>query len=207
MSAKDHPSSYYVWIDTEFSSLELEQAHILQLAAMVTTPDLRRVVPAEQDLVLSVALAPNQKISPWVEENIPAVVAACRGPDAIPLAELDVRLCNFIDAIVGGTAEEISSRPVLAGNSLHADWFLLRRFTPRFLERLHYRMIDVSSLKLQWLDHFSGAPFEKDQVENLCAYFPDLNVPDGAAPHDAYYDIQASAAELAYYRSQLVRQT
>lgn len=206
MSAKDHPSSYYVWLDTEFTSLELEQARILQIAAMITTPDLRRVAPANHDLVLSVALAPNQHISPWVEENIPAVVAACRGPDAVPLPELDLRLCNFIDSIVGPAAEDISNRPVLAGNSLHADWFLLRRFTPRFLQKLHYRMIDVSSLKLQWLDHFGGAPFDKDHAENLRPHFPDLNLLDGAAPHDAYYDIQASAAELAYYRSQLVRQ-
>lgn len=205
MNAKDRPSRFYVWLDTEYTSLDLFEARILQLAAMITTPDLQRVTSPQEDLQISIALAPNQVISEWVEKNIPAVVAACRGPDAVPILELDFHLCAFLDAKVGATAAEVSARPILAGNSLHADWFLLKRFAPRFVQRLHYRMLDVTALKLQWLDFFGGAPFEKDQPQNLLKYFPGAHLPKDLAPHHAYYDIQASAAELGFYRAHLAR--
>lgn len=196
-------SRAYLWFDTEFSSLDLDHAHLLQVAMVITTPGLERVHPAERDLNLYVRVTDETPLSPWVREHIPGVLARCRGPEAVPAASLDARLCAYIDEAVGPPQADIAERPVLAGNSLHADWLLARRLLPRLLERIHYRMLDVTALKLQWQDWLAREPMDKDDPALLRAFFPGWTVDAGAAQHDAYYDVQASIAELAYYRSRM----
>ncbi len=95
--------------------------------------------------------------------------------------------------------------PVLAGNSIHADWFLVRKYLPKFLACLHYRHLDVSSLKLQWLQWFEGEEFDKTNVELVKQHFAEAGVALDTQPHDAYYDVIASIAELSFYRSGLMR--
>jgi oligoribonuclease len=96
----------------------------------------------------------------------------------------------------------MGDRPVLAGNSVHNDWFLMRKFLPGFASRLHYRLLDVSTLKIQWMDAFGGEPFDKESIDQLNQYFPGGGI-DATNAHDALFDIKASIAELAYYRSSL----
>jgi oligoribonuclease len=91
---------------------------------------------------------------------------------------------------------------VLAGNSVHNDWFLMRRFLPQFAGRLHYRLLDVSTLKIQWQDWIGQAAFDKENIDLLNEYYPDGDLP-AVQSHDALFDIKASIAELAFYRSQL----
>jgi oligoribonuclease (3'-5' exoribonuclease) len=107
-----------------------------------------------------------------------------------------------------------NQRPVLAGNSVHTDWWLARRFLPLFSSRLHYRHLDVTALKLEWQrlhpDVESGAScssieasclsFEKENPEIIRRYFPEAVLSGAGSRHDAYYDVQASIAELAFYR-------
>jgi oligoribonuclease (3'-5' exoribonuclease) len=90
----------------------------------------------------------------------------------------------------------------MAGNSIHTDWMLARKFLPVFTGRLHYRLLDVSALKIQWLDLTDGAEFKKDDPKTVKKYFPEADL-RRLRRHDAYYDIVASAAELACYRSHM----
>jgi oligoribonuclease (3'-5' exoribonuclease) len=94
----------------------------------------------------------------------------------------------------------------MAGNSLHADWWLARRFLPRFSGRLHYRHLDVTALKLQWLHLYPGTEFEKENREIIKRYFPEAALSESGSRHDAYYDVNASIAELAFYRRFLFRE-
>lgn len=199
------PTPFYVWFDTEYSTLELEDARLLQIAATVTDHGLQRVAPANTDLNLVIRLEDQHPLSPWVSENLPDLASACRSNSAVPVATADEQLCHYLDHLVGPPKERIMDRPVLAGNSIHADWFLVRKFLPGFLDRLHYRFLDVTSIKLQWQDHFQGEPFDKEDAAMLQAHFPEARLAEGAALHDAYYDIQASIAELAYYRAGLLK--
>ena len=146
----DSNASYYIWFDTEYSTLELESARLLQVAALVTDTDLKRCSTPDQDVRLTIRLPEGQTLSPWVEENLPDLVRACRSPEAVSLNEAEARLAALVDPIAGPPAEKESQRPVLAGNSIHADWRLARRFLPGFLGRLHYRHLDVTTLKLEW---------------------------------------------------------
>ncbi|AKJ63992.1 Oligoribonuclease [Kiritimatiella glycovorans] len=196
---KEKPTPAYVWFDTEYTTLELENARLLQVAAMITDRDLERLHPPEEDFNRCVRLPRNAGLSSWVKRNLAGLIERCRGPEAVPADEIDGLLCDYIDRWLGLPKDEIELRPVLAGNSIHADWFLARRFCPAFLTRMHYRLLDVSALKIQWKDRGEGEELNKSDPQQVARYFPEADV-DRAAEHDALYDIKASAAELAYYR-------
>ena len=196
----DNAEKFYVWFDTEYSDLELETASLLQVAALITDSSLNRVLPPEQDVRLTIRLPDEAALSPWVEQHLPDLVRACHSPEAVSIDEADRRLAGYVDAVAGLPAVRENQRPVMAGNSLHADWWLARRFLPRFLSRLHYRHLDVTALKLEWMRLHPGVEFEKENPEIIRRYFPEAVLPVSGSRHDAYYDVHASIAELAYYR-------
>jgi oligoribonuclease (3'-5' exoribonuclease) len=78
MVKSQNEHKFYVWFDTEYSSLELETAWLLQVAALITDTSLRRVVPQEHDLRLTIRLPDSTTPSPWVEQNLQELVRACR---------------------------------------------------------------------------------------------------------------------------------
>jgi len=200
MSRKD--STAYVWFDTEFTSLELDEAQLLQVAVMLTDKNLKRITPPEEDLNFYVCLSETVPLSSWVEKNLTDLVKKCRSSAAVPLAEVDEKLTAFVDRWCGTPTKTIQKRPLMAGNSVHTDWILARKFLPTFTSRLHYRLLDVSALKIQWLDLTEGAEFKKDDPKTIKKYFPEADL-RRLRQHDAVYDIVASAAELAYYRAHM----
>ena len=192
----------YLWFDAEFTSLELETAELLQVAVIATDAQLNRLAPPATDLNLFVKIDNREGISPWVLENIPKIVDGCLSESAMDIEEIDNRFAQYVDEIIGGPFETIYERPVLAGNSVHNDWFLARKHMPAFFSRLHYRILDVSTLKLQWQDWKQKPEFRKDPAA-IQQYFPTANLSEGMIEHDAYYDIHASIAELAFYRASM----
>lgn len=205
-------SPIYCWFDTEFTSLEMDTASLLQVALVVTGTDLVPIVPDDCPDVpdsirrrngISVYLQPPEGWEPgtFIAQNMPSVVEACRA-SAFDVEDGDRFLSAYLDAAVGAASESIKERPVMAGNSIHADWFFVRRDLKRFHSRLHYRLLDVSSIKIEWRVGRGGPgpELDKGNAPELRAAFPAADLEGGAA-HDAYYDAQASLAELAWYRS------
>ena len=195
-------STAYVWFDTEFTSLELDEALLLQVAVMLTDKDLKRITPPEEDLNFYIRLPENAQISQWVEKNLPELIKKCRSHAAVPVDEVDAKLAAFVDRWCGTPTKTIQKRPLMAGNSVHTDWILARKFFPIFTSRLHYRLLDVSALKIQWLDLTDGEEFKKDDPKIVKKYFPEADL-RRLRQHDASFDIVASAAELAYYRAHM----
>lgn len=152
MSETIKKTSAYVWFDAEFTSLELDQARLLQVAVIVTDHQLNRIHPEEADLNLCIKLADGEPVSDWVEENLSGLVAQCRSDEAVTLEEADQQITALLDQYCGTPCNEMADRPVLAGNSVHNDWFLMRKFLPQFGSRLHYRLLDVSTIKILWQD-------------------------------------------------------
>lgn len=202
MSETNKKSKAYVWFDAEFTSLELDHARLLQVAVIVTDTNLRRIAPPEADLNLCIRLEEGDGVSPWVAENLPVLVAQCRSAEAVSIGEADRQIAALLDRYCGIPCAEMADRPVLAGNSVHNDWFLMRKFLPMFGSRLHYRLLDVSAIKIQWQDWAGQPPFDKENIELLNRYFPAAALPSVNA-HDALFDIKASIAELAFYRAHL----
>jgi len=198
------PTPAYLWFDTEFTSLDPNQARLLQVALLITDIDLNRLTSPEEDLNLCITLEPGAKVSGWVEENLPELLAQCRSDAAVTVDEADRQLAALVDKAIGPSAKDIADRPVLAGNAVHMDLLMARMFLPEFERRLHYRLLDVSTLKLLWNDRHPGQAFDKDTPATVAEHLPDgIALPSGAA-HDAYYDIHASLAEMNYYRTRLL---
>lgn len=195
-------TSAYVWFDAEFTSLNLDKARLLQVAVIVTDTSLNRIAPPAEDLDLCIRLNPSEQVSPWVEENLSTLVEKCRSNVGVTIDQVDRRISAIIDRYCETPSEEVDNRPVLAGNSVHNDWYLIRRFLPTLNSRLHYRLLDVSSIKIQWQDWIGGQPFDKESIELLNHYYPGEEHLDANA-HDALFDVKASIAELAFYRSKL----
>jgi oligoribonuclease (3'-5' exoribonuclease) len=112
-------------------------------------------------------------------------------------------LSAYVDSVLGSPAELESERPILAGNSIHADWWLAQRYLPRFMSRLNYRHLDVTAFKLEWKRLHPEKDISKDKKKFIRRYFPEAHLPKSGSHHDAYFDVQASIAELAFYRANL----
>jgi len=63
-------------------------------------------------------------------------------------------------------------------------------------------VLDVTALKTEWATTLDGPKFDKDDPASLRANLSDadLDTHSGTTRHDAYYDVQASMAELVFYR-------
>ena len=190
----------YLWFDTEFTGLDIDNAQLLQVALFVTDINLNRIITPECDINLCIKLEQDAEISDWVEENLAELLTQCRSTEAVTVAEADRQLAELVDKAVGSITD-IKLRPVLAGNTVHMDMALAKKFLPQFSERLHYRLLDVSTIKLLWNDWLNEDHFEKDNAEAVQRFLPDSFTVPSSAVHDAYFDIHASLAELNYYRT------
>jgi oligoribonuclease (3'-5' exoribonuclease) len=208
------PRFLYCWFDTEYTTLELERARLLEVALIVTNVDLVPVRPVDNpvpkellrlDGFSAVLTAPPEtEISEHVLTNYRPLLERC-AREGRAETEIDEYLMRYLDAVVPAAREDasVTERPVLAGNSIYSDYFLAKRYLPKFASRLHYRHFDVTSLKLEWQQYHRQAKFQKlGHAENIKSYYRGAD-PIVGDKHDAYYDVQASIAELAYYRSRL----
>ncbi len=204
----------YCWFDTEYTDLDLDRARILEVALIVTDETLEPIgvrpagIPSElltQDGFLACLLPPPRaEISRHVLDHYQPLLEKCERQGRRP-EEIDGYLASYLDQFDESRASDPKGRPILAGNSIASDYFLARRFFPRFVERLNYRRLDVSSFKIEWQNHFGGARFrKKGNAELIARYYPGRD-PVTGDKHDAYFDVQASIAELAFYRAHLRR--
>ncbi|KXJ13072.1 Oligoribonuclease, mitochondrial [Exaiptasia diaphana] len=104
----------------------------------------------------------------------------------------DLSLSKAEDIMVDFVKEHITSPNIcpLAGNSVHEDKRFLKKYMPRFLDYLHYRIIDVSTIK------------------ELCRrWYPiEYNgTPKKALNHRALDDIKESIRELQYYKKTIFK--
>jgi len=200
---EDAGTPAYLWFDSEFTSLDPDQGRLLQVALLVTDSALNRLTAPARDVNLCIQLGPDVPVSAWVAENLADLLGQCRSERAVSIEEADRRLAALVDEAVGPVAKDVKCRPVLAGNTVHMDIALVRKFLPEFARRLHYRLLDVSTVKILWNDWFPGKAFDKNEAGLIRRCLPPSVELPTARAHDAYHDIHASLAELNYYRRQL----
>ena len=203
MEEKRKVSSAYIWFDSEFTSLQADESHLLQVAMIITDHTVHRILPPECDVRFSVRLPDDASVSAWVQEHIPGLVAQSRSESAVMPEEVDRLLVSRIVQAIGAIPDDIRSRPVLAGNSIHADMSVIRRRLPRLASALHYRMLDVSAWKIGWVDYFGQDELPKDNAAIILSHGLAAAKSLGGGEHDAYYDVCASIAEYRYYLSRL----
>ncbi len=174
-----------VWIDLEMTGLDPKRHVIVEVAAIITDGNLN-VIGEGIDLVVHATEAELAEMDDFVTN-----MHANSGLDK-EIRESTTTLREAEDAVLALIAEHCDpEHPApLAGNSIATDRTFIRAYMPRLDEALHYRMIDVSTIK-----ELSRRWFPR-------AYY---NQPDkGMAPR-ALQDIIESIRELDYYRRSVFR--
>lgn len=172
-----------VWIDMEMSGLVPERDRILEVAMVVTGPDLETLAEAPV-YVLHQPEEVLEGMDSWnkATHGKSGLVDKVRA-STFDEATVEARLIEFLKPIVGARIAP------LAGNTVHQDRRFMARYMPAFDQYLHYRIVDVSTLK-----------------ELARRWRPDVLA--GLAKegrHEALADVYESIEELKHYRRHFLR--
>ena len=173
-------SDRLVWIDCEMTGLDIRADALIEVAALVTDFDLN-VLGEGIDVVVKPPAEALEQMDEFVR-NMHIVSGLLEELDqGITMAEAEDQVLSYIKAECPN-----GSRPPLAGNTVATDRLFLARDMPTLESFLHYRIVDVSSIK-----ELSRRWFPR-------AYF---NSPAKSGNHRALADIRESIEELRYYRA------
>lgn len=163
-----------LWLDLEMTGLDPAKDRILEVAAIVTDWQFTEVAVFET--VVHQPPKVLDAMDEWCQTQHGASGLTERvTASEVSEADAEEMLLGIVDDMFAD--EEMV---VLAGNSIHQDRRFIRKYWPRLENRLHYRMLDVSS----WKVVFEGKYRKK---------FPKKN------DHRALEDIRGSILELQYY--------
>ena len=168
-----------IWIDCEMTGLSLEKDVLVEIAVLVTDSDLN-VLGDGVDVVIKATPEQLAGMNEYVTQMHTSSGLITEIPHGISVQEAEVRVLAYLES----TSTQPGKSP-LAGNSVSVDRSFIARDMPLLNDYLHYRTIDVSSIK-----ELARRWFPK-------AYF---GAPAKTGNHRALGDIQDSIAELAYYR-------
>ena len=174
-----------VWIDLEMTGLNPDIDVILEIACIVTDGTLEQVVEGP-NLVLH---ATTEQLDGMVE-IVTEMHTKSGLIEDVPQSTMTVaRAERLVLEFVAEHIPEPQSAP-LAGNSVHADRAFLRRYMPALDDYLHYRIVDVSTIK-----------------ELARRWYPEdaEGSPKKHGGHRALADIRESIEELRYFRSSVFR--
>ncbi|MDP9406250.1 MAG: oligoribonuclease [Actinomycetota bacterium] len=174
-----------VWVDLEMTGLDPDRDVIVEVAVVVTDGSLDRVLEGP-DLVVAAPAEALAAMRPVVAQMHAAsgLTEAVRASQLSP-ADAEAQVLDFVRRHV----PDARTAP-LAGNSVHADRAFLRRHMSAFEAHLHYRNVDVSTVK-----------------ELVRRWYPDAfaAAPRKAGGHRALADILESIAELRHWRETVFR--
>jgi oligoribonuclease len=172
-----------VWIDCEMTGLDLARDALIEVAVLVTESDLT-LVDEGIDMIIHVADDVLDTMVPYVAEMHArsGLTEAVRAA-TLTLGDAETRVLDYIRQHVPTP----KSAP-LCGNSIATDRGFLARDMPALDEHLHYRMIDVSSIK-ELAKRWYPPVYSAQPAKGLL--------------HRALADIHDSVNELAFYRSAL----
>lgn len=168
-----------IWIDCEMTGLSLEKDVLVEIAVLVTDSDLN-VIGDGVDVVIKASAEQLAGMNEFVTQMHTTSGLITEIPNGISVQEAEAKVIAYLES----AATQPGKSP-LAGNSVSVDRSFIARDMPLLNEYLHYRTIDVSSIK-----ELTRRWFPK-------AYFA---APAKTGNHRALGDIQDSIAELAYYR-------
>lgn len=169
-----------VWMDLEMTGLDHTSDVIVEIATLITDDDLN-IVAEGPDLVVHATEEQLAAMDPFVANmHTKSGLLDKIKASTVTLEAAGAQTLTFIKEHV----PEERSVP-LCGNSIGTDRRFLAAYLPEIEEYLHYRSIDVSSVK-----------------ELVKRWYPDVDVnrPRGQGSHRALDDIRESLKELVYYR-------
>lgn len=173
-----------VWADCEMTGLDPDQHVLVEIAVIVTDAQLN---PLDEgiDLVIHATEDELSRMDDFVRKmhGGSGLTEQIR-ESQISLADAERQVLEYVKKFV-----PVARMAPLAGNSIGTDRTFIARYMPTLNEYLHYRMIDVSSVK-----------------ELARRWYPRVynGQPEKGMAHRALADIKESIRELAYYRTALM---
>ena len=168
-----------VWIDCEMTGLDLENDALIEVAALVTDFELNQLGDGV-DVVIKPEPAALEQLGDFVRDMHTRSGLLGELDEGVSMEEAQALVLEYVMQ----HAPEAGKAP-LGGNTVSTDRGFLERDMPQLAGHLHYRTIDVSSIK------------ELSRRWYPRAYF---NAPAKHGGHRALADIRESIAELRYYR-------
>jgi oligoribonuclease len=173
---------HLIWIDCEMTGLSLEKDVLVEIAVLVTDSELNLI---GEGIDLVIAATPEQLagMNEYVTQMHTESGLITEIPNGISLEAAENAIVTYLEST--GT---VPGKSPLAGNSVSVDRNFITRDMPRLTEYLHYRTVDVSSIK-----------------ELARRWYPKIYfaAPAKTGNHRALGDIQDSIDELRYYRSSI----
>ncbi|MBS7546703.1 oligoribonuclease [Dietzia massiliensis] len=170
-----------VWIDCEMTGLDTTNDKLVEIAALVTDSELN-VLGEGVDIVIHASDAALDAMVPVVRDmHASSGLTEEIRRSTVTVAEAEKAVLDYVRTWV-----PVAGSAPLAGNSIGTDRGFLARDMPELNSYLHYRMIDVSSIK------------------ELCRrWYPRIyfGQPEKGMSHRALADIKESIRELQYYRA------
>ena len=172
-----------VWIDLEMTGLDIETCSIIEIATIITDGELN-IIAEGPNLAINVADELLDAMDDWntTHHTRSGLVERVKA-STIDHAEAGRQTLAFIAEYI-----EAGVSP-LCGNSVWNDRKFMEKEMPEVVEHLHYRMVDVSTIK-----------------ELAKRWYPELDRYHKQGSHLALDDIRESVAELRYYRQQVFRE-
>jgi oligoribonuclease len=172
-----------VWLDMEMTGLDAERERIIEIATILTDGHLKEIAVGPE-LVIQQPEEILAAMDDWNKTHHGASGLIDRvKTSTITTAEAEAQTLAFIAQHCS-----LKDKPLLAGNSIHQDRRFIRRYMPLLEKRLHYRMVDVSTIK-----------------ELGRRWYPQLiaKQPVKKETHRALDDIRESINELRFYKQHL----
>lgn len=171
-------ATHLIWLDLEMTGLDPEIDRILEVACIVTDRDLR-IVAEGPNLAVQADDGLLGRMDDWCTRTHTASGLLERvRTQGVSIEEADRRTTEFVAQWVPKGASP------LCGNSIAHDRRFVRRYMPQFAAHLHYRNVDVSTVK-----------------ELVARWYPkDKRPPPKKGAHLALDDIRESIDELRWYR-------
>lgn len=174
-----------VWIDLEMTGLDVERHRIVEVAVLVTDAQLE-ILADGLDLVVHQPPEVMAEMDDFVRKmHTKSGLLGEIERSSLTLDDAGTQAVEYIRQFV----PEAATAP-MCGNSIGVDRRFLDRYLPDLDRYLHYRSIDVSSIK-ELCRRWYPAVYKKR--------------PGKAETHRALDDIRESVAELRYYREAIMR--
>ena len=173
-----------VWVDLEFSGLDYNTEVILEIATIITDDSLK-IIAEGPNLAIHHSDSVLEAMDEWNTEHhgkSGLIDRVKKSADTHQSAE--EKTLDFIRKFC-----EKGQAP-LCGNSVHMDRQFIRKYMPDIDNFLHYRIIDVSTIK-----------------ELSYRWYADLEKFIKQEKHEALEDIRESIAELQYYREKVFKES
>ncbi len=171
-------AEHLVWIDCEMTGLDTSRDALIEVACLVTDPELNILGDG-----VSVVIKPSDEALASMSDFVRTMHATS---GLLPLLGDGMEMAAAQQAVLDYvTAHVPAGKAPLAGNTVGMDKAFLERDMPQLVDHLHYRVVDVSSIK-----------------ELVRRWYPRVffNAPEKTGGHRALGDIRDSIRELRYYR-------